>query len=301
MQQTPIASGRRPLEEERMDGEHGQRLLAVDLDGTLLNAGGSVDPRDVAAIGAALAAGVVVTLATGRMGGGALGIARTLGLTAPLICADGGLLACARSGAALAQRCLDAAVLDGILAELRANGLAPFVLGSDEAYGDATGRAVVGHVASWAPVRVYRLPLEQAPAWRARGVLLIMGVGPERAARAAAVCLQAPSDLSLDVAAFSLAADTWAVRVRPPGYSKGQALAALAARLGVPRAGVAAIGDWLNDVSMLAWAGRSFAMGHAPPEVKEAARETLDATAETGGGVAEAIARWLGGAAGSVN
>lgn len=284
-----------------MEEEHGQRLLAVDLDGTLLTAGGSVDPRDAAAIAGARAAGVVVTLATGRMAGGALGIARALGLTAPLICADGGLLACARSGAALAQRCLDDGALDGILAELRANTLAPFVLGGDEAYGDVTGRAVVGHVASWAPVRVHRLPLEQAPAWRARGALLVLGVGPERAARAAAVCLQAPSDLSLDVAAFPLDADTWAVRARPPGYSKGQALAALAARLGVPRAGVAAIGDWLNDVSMLAWAGRSFAMGHAPPEVKEAARETLDATAETGGGVAEALARWLGDAVGGVS
>src|SRR5690606_23480875 len=40
---------------------------------------------------------------------------------------------------------------------------------------------------------------------------------------------------------------------------KGATLAALAASLGIARANVAAIGDWYNDISMLAWAGRSFA------------------------------------------
>jgi hydroxymethylpyrimidine pyrophosphatase-like HAD family hydrolase len=50
---------------------------------------------------------------------------------------------------------------------------------------------------------------------------------------------------------------------------------------------VATIGDWYNDVSMLEWAGQSFAMGQAPAEVKGAAKHSLRATAETGGAVAE--------------
>jgi hydroxymethylpyrimidine pyrophosphatase-like HAD family hydrolase len=52
---------------------------------------------------------------------------------------------------------------------------------------------------------------------------------------------------------------------------------------------VATIGDWYNDISMLKWAGHSFAMGQAPEEVKEAAKHSLRATAETGGGVAEVM------------
>src|SRR5690606_38875408 len=72
---------------------------------------------------------------------------------------------------------------------------------------------------------------------------------------------------------------------------KGATLAALAASLGIARANVAAIGDWYNDISMLAWAGRSFAMGQAPGPVRAAATDVLEAA--WGGGVAEAIARWL--------
>ena len=45
---------------------------------------------------------------------------------------------------------------------------------------------------------------------------------------------------------------------------------------------------------MLRWAGRSFAMGQAPDAVRASAKEILAATSSTGGGVAEALARWLG-------
>ena len=56
------------------------------------------------------------------------------------------------------------------------------------------------------------------------------------------------------------------------------------------REDVAAIGDWWNDVSMLTWAGRSFAMAHAPEGVRAAATDTLQQRT----GVAEAVERWLG-------
>jgi hypothetical protein len=49
------------------------------------------------------------------------------------------------------------------------------------------------------------------------------------------------------------------------------------------------VGDWLNDLSMFAVAGRSYAMGHAPETVKRAATNVLTQTSETGGGIAHAI------------
>jgi hypothetical protein len=51
------------------------------------------------------------------------------------------------------------------------------------------------------------------------------------------------------------------------------------------------VGDWLNDLPMFQVAGRSFAMGQAPDAVKSAATDVLDATATTGGGIAEAARR----------
>ena len=61
------------------------RLLAVDLDGTLVNDRLEMDPRDVAAVKAATAAGVTVVLATGRMFKSSLRYAEPLGLTGPII------------------------------------------------------------------------------------------------------------------------------------------------------------------------------------------------------------------------
>jgi hydroxymethylpyrimidine pyrophosphatase-like HAD family hydrolase len=71
-------------------------------------------------------------------------------------------------------------------------------------------------------------------------------------------------------------------------------LAQLAERLALPRARVAAVGDWLNDIGMFKFAGRPFAMAHAPDVVRAAATDVLAATAARGGGVAEAIARLIG-------
>ena len=54
------------------------------------------------------------------------------------------------------------------------------------------------------------------------------------------------------------------------------------------------VGDWINDVAMFELAGRSFAMGQAPDEVKEKATDTLSETVENGGGVARVIEEVFG-------
>ncbi|HXL16772.1 MAG TPA: HAD-IIB family hydrolase, partial [Streptosporangiaceae bacterium] len=68
------------------------RLLAIDLDGTLVNDRLEMDPRDVAAVKAATAAGVTVVLATGRMFKSSLRYAQPLGLTGPIINYQGALV-----------------------------------------------------------------------------------------------------------------------------------------------------------------------------------------------------------------
>lgn len=75
------------------------------------------------------------------------------------------------------------------------------------------------------------------------------------------------------------------------GVNKGSALAHLCALLGVAPEDAAAIGDSDNDVEMLRFAGRSFAMGSAPDYVKQAAKETTDDSDHDG--VAHAVARLL--------
>lgn len=71
--------------------------------------------------------------------------------------------------------------------------------------------------------------------------------------------------------------------------TKGIALASMAESLGVPQEQVMAVGDAFNDLSMLKWAGTSFALPHAPEEVKRASTYVTEAGA--GLGVAEALER----------
>ncbi|MDP9002276.1 MAG: HAD family hydrolase, partial [Myxococcota bacterium] len=54
------------------------------------------------------------------------------------------------------------------------------------------------------------------------------------------------------------------------------------------------VGDWINDVAMFELAGRSFAMGQAPDEVKAKATDVLSQTVESGGGVAQAVQQAFG-------
>jgi hypothetical protein len=139
------------------------------------------------------------------------------------------------------------------------------------------------HVTEWSSSHRFHDELPEGD-----DVLVAIGIGGVHAADAAHAALH---DLELEAAAFPVA-DLWAVRVQSPGASKGDALATLALRLGVEREDVCAVGDWHNDISMLSWAGQSFAMGGSPEPVREAARATLECRAGEGGGVAEAIERW---------
>jgi hydroxymethylpyrimidine pyrophosphatase-like HAD family hydrolase len=63
---------------------------------------------------------------------------------------------------------------------------------------------------------------------------------------------------------------------------KGEALAALAASLGLAPASCAAVGDYLNDIPMLEWAGWAVAMGQAPHAVRDVADAVVATSAEHG-------------------
>lgn len=75
------------------------------------------------------------------------------------------------------------------------------------------------------------------------------------------------------------------------GSTKGQALAALAAHLGIAREEVVAVGDQGNDIDMVAWAGLGMAVRTGPPALQEVARITIDPPEESG--LANAIRKYL--------
>lgn len=82
--------------------------------------------------------------------------------------------------------------------------------------------------------------------------------------------------------------------VRGAGGTKGSALAWIADHYKVRMEDTVAVGDWLNDVPMLRAAGRSYAMGQAPEDVKRAASQVLTENSETGGGIARIVDELFG-------
>ncbi len=77
----------------------------------------------------------------------------------------------------------------------------------------------------------------------------------------------------------------------PAHANKGEALATLSQSLEIPQQNVMAIGDYLNDLEMVSWAGFGVAMGNAVDEVKATAKAITGINDE--GGVAMAISAVL--------
>jgi HAD superfamily hydrolase (TIGR01484 family) len=272
-------------------------MLAIDLDGTLLRDDGKVAPEDLAAIQEARSSGVHVTLATARIAAGAVAAAREVGIEAPIVCADGSQLVQPATGEVIARKSLPGKATRAALTVLAAHGLAPLVLTPDAIHTRRGAEALRGTLSGWTSDLKMHGPEEVA--WpELRDVATVVGViaRPDARAVADAVVAELTAALPPSAGASSFpmgGEDVWGVRVQARGCTKSTGLSALAARLGVRRTDVAYVGDWWNDLSAFAWAGRSYCMGHAPDEVKRQASEVLRATSASGGGVAEVVHRWL--------
>src|SRR6185295_4846190 len=99
------------------------------------------------------------------------------------------------------------------------------------------------------------------------GVITAIGIGPSETINAVHDALLAHPGITDDVTAYPIRTTVhWVIRLSPGGCNKALGLALLAERLQIAATDVAAVGDWYNDVSMLSWAGHSFAMGQAPDD-----------------------------------
>ncbi|MDQ3038030.1 MAG: Cof-type HAD-IIB family hydrolase [Myxococcota bacterium] len=269
------------------------RLLAIDLDGTLLRDDRTVAPEDIAAIREARSAGIHVTLVTGRIASGALPTAREVGIETPIVCADGGQLVHPATGELIARKSLPGKATRAALGVFSGRKLTPFVLTHEAIHARRGSESLAPWVVSWSPD--LRLHSAEEPSWpQLRDVAIVLGIGARDLAGEALDALGSSLPPSAGAVSFPMGSDdVWGVRVQARGCTKSVGLSALAARLGVRRTDVAYVGDWYNDLSAFAWAGRSFCMGHAPQDVKRHASEVLRSTGANGGGVAEVLQRWM--------
>ena len=262
------------------------RLLALDLDGTLLQRDGRVDERDVAAIAELQRAGVVVTIVTGRLRSGADAAARACRIAGAIACVEGSHLVEVGTRRTLAHHAMSPDVTALLRATFGAHELASFVFEADGIHHDEDGEPFTGYVRTWSPNMQLVEEALDAAAW-ANAPLAAVAIGEREAVAAAHAALRAHADRLFAVSfSVSMCPGKHAVLVRAAGPTKGTALRALCDDAGCTLAEAVAVGDWVNDVPMFEVAGRSFAMASAPDAVRAKATDVLD-----GGGIAEAIRR----------
>ncbi|MFF8275610.1 Cof-type HAD-IIB family hydrolase [Streptomyces lateritius] len=267
------------------------RLIATDLDGTLLRDDKSVSERTVAALAAAERAGVEVFFVTGRP-------ARWMDVVADhvhghglAICANGAAVVDLHAGGTFLEvRPLDRHVALDVVRTLRA--AAP---GTSFAVEFTTG---FHYEPEYPPfyldpgatvATAEKLLFEEEPG-AAAPVLKLLAQHPRldpdtflATARTAAATL----------ASFTRSSPTALLEISGLGVSKASTLALCCAERGISADEVVAFGDMPNDIEMLTWAGRSYAMGNAHPDVIAAASGRTVANNEDG--VAVVIERILAG------
>jgi hypothetical protein len=274
----------------------GYKLLALDVDGTLLRRDGTIHADDRAAIGRLHASGVPVTIATGRLYSGTHHVAREVGIKGPIACVDGSQIVDLGDDTPLYYRAItgdDAAVLRDVLVSNRA---ASFVFSQDTIVHDADGEPYVGYVRTWSPrVDVVERVTDHHCWTHEHGIVALVALGRADDIRAAVREIEARIPHAAHVITFPvMRVEMFAMVVRANGPTKGTAVEWLARHYGCEVDDVVVVGDWINDVPMFEVAGRSFAMGQAPSHVKETATDELEADCYAGGGIAEAIARAWG-------
>lgn len=266
------------------------KLIALDMDGTLLNQRGHISGENLSAIEEARSRGIEITLVTGRHISKVLPFVEQLTLTVPFVTSngcevwspDGTLLQ--RSTLSLLERQwiqqwavqhnlgYRAYCVDGVF------DWTPETMGSDDAAG---GSEEVSDSPGYTEREWLKVLLEDARA-KTPGV-----AQPSRATAAAGTaaadtglqprCLSGlyarlEADPRFALAAYSIdPARIDRIDVHPAGVDKAAGLQAVCRLLDVTAAQVAAFGDDTNDIAMLRWAGLGVAMEHAPAAVLAAA------------------------------
>jgi hypothetical protein len=263
------------------------RLIALDMDGTLLDADHStIPPRNLNALRAAAAKGVHIAIATGRSWSLVQETAQTLGCVSYGITANGALALDTVGETPLVKFPMDPRQCVEIIRTLRRHGLyyELYVDGRNYMQADELEGARE-FCLSDAFYEMFRRHVILQPDME----LFAAETQPEKfdifyvdADKRAAVVNELLSTGPLEVTG----ALQTNLELTARGVNKGRALAALADKLGLDASQVMAFGDADNDLEMLAWAGWSFAMENGTDQAKAAAKFITERNSEGGVGIA---------------
>lgn len=268
------------------------KLIAMDMDGTLLDASQKIPPQNLTAIQEAAAQGVHIAICSGRAASDVSYFATDAGLMDCHVLSLNGACCLLRPHAQpYAIYYIDAAAADLVINTMRQFNVtfAAFqpnrviVVHGD----DAVSKKHWGTHVARADANAYLYGMDALNAHKGEGICKFVYIDHDCAPRIGRVReALAPID---GLKIYS----SWTnnLELMPAGVGKGRALMELAERLGIPRAQVMAMGDYDNDLDMIEYAGLGVAMANGSERVKHAAQYVAPPNTESG--VATAIRRFV--------
>jgi Cof subfamily protein (haloacid dehalogenase superfamily) len=242
------------------------RLVASDLDGTLVRSDGTISPRSRKALAAAEEAGLVVVLATGRPPRWMGGIADATGHRGLAICANGALVYDLHT-----EEVVEEHTLDHDLAAQLVDALRAAVPGLAFAVERTTGFShEPGYTRMWEGDFVPDITVAHLEELLTEPMSKLLARHPGLDAR---TFVEAATPVVGDLAAVTYSSEDGLLEISGPGVTKAFTLERFAEGHGIASHEVVAFGDMPNDLPMLSWAGHGVAVAGAHPDVIDVADE----------------------------
>lgn len=262
------------------------KMIAFDIDGTILNDKGELTPRTLSALRRAMASGVKLVCATGRMYPSALPILRRIGITSPSVILNGAQIRNPVTHEVVYERTLGRELTRAMLDFYRGNGWYIQIYHDDRLLVPDDGDERCKYYESISKVKAVPLGGDFWNFDGASAKMLGISFDPDT--------YKIMFNKTNEVFAgkiYSAASQGRFIEFVHPEVNKARSLALAAELSGVDRRDVLAFGDGDNDREMLAWAGVGAAMGNARDGVRELA--DIVVPDNNNDGVAAAIENFL--------
>ena len=250
------------------------RLVATDLDGTVVRSDGTISARTAAAVARVEDAGASFVVVTGRPIRWMTTVAQQLGHHGQAVCANGAVLYDLHTEQVVDSWLLSATAAREVAETLRAvlPGIAFAVEHLHEGF---------AHEPTYRPRWDSEDPRTQGPVEQllSRDVVKLLARHEELGSDE---LLAAAREAVGDAATLTHSSTDGLLEISATGVSKASGLATVAAARGVPAADVVAFGDMPNDLPMLTWAGHGVAVANAHEEVLAVADEVTASNDEDG-------------------
>jgi len=276
---------------------HNIRLLALDIDGTLLDPHFQITPENLAALRAAHAAGIKIVLATGRRHDYALPVALELGIPCWLISSNGALIR-SSEGETLYADWLPAATAGKLIRHMegfRSHAVLTFDRQGNDALILERIEDLNQSISRWIQLNAahirYVSPLENALVEDPIQAMFCGRVARMEEAQQRLAQADFLSEITILKTQYDHR-DLCILDILNQGCSKGHALRRWAEEHDLSPSQIMAIGDNYNDLEMLEFAGLAVVMGNASQELKQSGWKVTGSNAESG--VAQALQEILG-------